>query len=149
MPAQNCRTQKGDLVVQGDQGTGVVDKSHVRRCGADILTQGHHGEQAQDPDQDQDGFHSSGCDVAQGGALADPLYEREDHHGGGDATDRKTDFQQRPHRDPGVLAASGHIGGVVQQRVIEPEGGDREDERAQEPGAHDVCGPLLRPGRAV
>ena len=45
--------------------------------------------------------------------------------------------------------AADNVGGVVQKRVIEPERGEREDERAEEPGTHDVSGPLLRHGRRV
>jgi hypothetical protein len=74
----------------------------------------------------------------------DPLDDGEDHHRGGYAADRQQDLQQGSHGDAGVGAAADDVVGVVEDRVVEEEGRDREDEGSEEPGTHDPGCSLLR-----
>jgi hypothetical protein len=49
----------------------------------------------------------------------------------------------------GLSQAPNNVVAVVQDRVVEPEGGDGEDECGKEPGTHDARGSLLSRGRRI
>jgi hypothetical protein len=88
-------------------------------------------------------------DVPEGDAFVDPLHDRENDHGGGNAGDRQQDLKQGSNGYADVIAAADNVVGVVQDRAVEEVGRDREDECAKEPGTHDPRGSLLRLGRRV
>src|SRR5215211_8110161 len=145
-PGAELRAEKGGLIMYGKQSTGDVNKSPAVVCGVgEILAQGHDRHQAHDADQNENRLHRARGDVPEGDAFADPLHDGENDHGGGDASDGQQDLKQGTNGYEDVLAAADNVVGVVQDRVVEKEGRDR-DECAKEPGTHDPRGSLLSRG---
>ena len=61
----------------------------------EVLPQGHHGEQADDPDGDEGAFHEPRGDIAERERFVLPLEDGEQRHGGADVGDDEEDLEER------------------------------------------------------
>ena len=93
-----------------------------------VLAQGHDGEDADQADDDDGGLEDARGDVAKGEAFALPLDDRKQHDRGADVGDREDDLQERAELHARVSAGTQDVVGVLEQRRVERDRGNRGDE---------------------
>jgi hypothetical protein len=107
----------------GDERGGIC-----ARCSHEVLPQRHHGKEADDTNNDNDGFKNTGGDKAESHAFVLSLEDGEQGDGGADIGDDEDLLEDRAQGHAHAGASTKDKVGVVQHRVVKNKCCNREDE---------------------
>jgi hypothetical protein len=106
----------------GDQGGRICSGRS-----AQVVSQGHQRQEADDTGEDHDGLNDAGGDKAKREAFVLPLDHRVERDGGADAGEGDDHLEEAAHEHAGVGAGAEEPVLVVLDRAVEGERGDRDE----------------------
>ena len=120
-------------LTDGDERGGI-------RARSSLLAQHHDRKEAEDAHGDEDAFHDTSRDKAEGEDFVYPLGDGPQHDSSADVRDDEEQLQERAKGHAGVGAGPDDVAGIVQHRGVEKKRcGDRGDKRDQEQYARNSC----------